>query len=403
MEVNANGEAGSVKKMNIHEYEAKNLLSRYGIPVPPAGVAANTKEAVEQIKELGLTKAVIKVQIHAGGRGKAGGVKFANNPEEIVRIAEQMIGMKIVNNQTGPSGVTAEKVIFYAPVEIEKEYYLAATIDRSLGIPILIASPEGGMEIEEIAETRPERILKIPFGIDGKVWRYHLLEIAKFMGWEGTVQKEGMELIFNLARAFIENDASLMEINPLVLTKEGKLLALDAKCSVDDNALYRQPALAQLYDPSQSTPNEVMAEEHHLAFIGLEGEIGCLVNGAGLAMATMDIIHHYGGTPANFLDVGGGATKEQVSHGFKIILLDPKVKAIFVNIFGGIMDCGLLAQGIVEACTQDPLRVPLVVRMEGTNVENGKKILKEANLNIITADTMADGAEKAIKAAAGGL
>ncbi len=388
--------------MNIHEYETKNLLSRYGVPLPPSAVAANTKEVVEQIKELGLTEAVIKVQIHAGGRGKAGGVKFAKNPEEIVRIAEQLIGMKIVNNQTGPLGVTAEKVIFYAPVDIEKEYYLAATIDRSQGIPILIASPEGGMEIEEIAETAPERILKVPFGIEGKVRRYHLLEIAKFMGWEGAVRKEGMELISNLAKAFIENDASLIEINPLVLTKEGKLLALDAKCSVDDNALYRQPALAQLYDPSQSTTNEVMAKEYDLAFIGLDGEIGCLVNGAGLAMATMDIIHHYGGSPANFLDVGGGATKEQVAHGFKIILIDPKVKTIFVNIFGGIMDCGLLAKGIVEACKNDPLRVPLVVRMEGTNVDNGKKILKESNLNIITAETMADGAEKAIKAAAGG-
>lgn len=387
--------------MNIHEYEAKNLLSRYGVPVPPYGVADNSEEVVEKVKELGLTEAVVKVQIHAGGRGKAGGVKFAKNPEEIVRIAGQLMGMKIVNNQTGPGGVVAKKVIFYAPVKIQKEYYLAATIDRSKGIPILIASPEGGMEIEEIAHDKPDRILKVPIGIDGRVHSYQLLEVAKFMGWEGGVRKEGMSLVANVAKAFIANDASLIEINPLVLTEEGDLVAVDAKISIDDNALYRQPALAQWYDPSQSTPQEVMAKEFDLAYIGLEGEIGCLVNGAGLAMATMDIIHHYGGSPANFLDVGGGATEEEVAHGFKIILLDPKVKAIFVNIFGGIMDCGVLAQGIVHACKKDPLRVPLVVRMEGTNVDVGKKILKESGLAIITADTMADGAEKAIQAASG--
>lgn len=369
--------------------------------MPPFGMAANPEEVIERVKELGLTEAVIKVQIHAGGRGKAGGVKFAKNPEEIVRIAEQLIGMKIVNNQTGPGGVIAEKVIFYAPVTIQKEYYLAATIDRAQAIPILIASPEGGMEIEEIAQKHPEKVLKVPMGLDGHMRRYHLLEIAKFMGWKGDVQKQGMNLVANLAKAFIENDASLIEINPLVLTEAEQLIAVDAKMTIEDNALYRQPALAQWYDPSQSTPNEVMAREYNLAYIGLEGEIGCLVNGAGLAMATMDIIHAYGGSPANFLDVGGGATESQVAHGFKIILLDPKVKAIFVNIFGGIMDCGVLAQGIVSASSQEPLRVPLVVRMEGTNVAIGKKILQESGLNILTADTMADGAAKAVQAASG--
>jgi len=387
--------------MNIHEYEAKTVLARYGVQVPPFGMAANPEEVIERVKELGLTEAVIKVQIHAGGRGKAGGVKFAKNPEEIVRIAEQLIGMKIVNNQTGPGGVIAEKVIFYAPVTIQKEYYLAATIDRAQAIPILIASPEGGMEIEEIAQKHPEKVLKVPMGLDGHMRRYHLLEIAKFMGWKGDVQKQGMNLVANLAKAFIENDASLIEINPLVLTEAEQLIAVDAKMTIEDNALYRQPALAQWYDPSQSTPNEVMAREYNLAYIGLEGEIGCLVNGAGLAMATMDIIHAYGGSPANFLDVGGGATESQVAHGFKIILLDPKVKAIFVNIFGGIMDCGVLAQGIVSASSQEPLRVPLVVRMEGTNVAIGKKILQESGLNILTADTMADGAAKAVQAASG--
>lgn len=389
------------EKMYIHEYQAKNLLLRYDVPVPPFAVASNEEEAEKAITELGINEAVIKVQIHAGGRGKAGGVKFAKNPEEIVRLSAELIGKKIVNQQTGPAGVVAERVLISPPFSIRHEYYLAATIDRSRGLPILIASPEGGMEIEEIAVKKPEAILKIPFGIDGKVRGFHLRELVKFMGWSGELAKAGMRLIGQIACAFIENDGSLLEINPLVVTHEEHLYALDAKFTVDDNALYRQPAIAQWYDPSQQTPNEVMAKEYDLAYIGLDGEIGCLVNGAGLAMATMDIIHHYGGEPANFLDVGGGASKDEVAHGFKIILLDPRVKAIFVNIFGGIMDCGILAHGIVEASKSDSVNVPLIVRMEGTNVEIGKNVLKESGLNIITADTMADGAIKAVKAAKG--
>ncbi len=387
--------------MYIHEYQAKNLLLRYNVPVPPFAIASNDEEVQKAITELGITEAVIKVQIHAGGRGKAGGVKFAKSPEEIARLSNELIGMRVINNQTGPQGVVAERVLIAPPVSIKKEYYLAATIDRSLGLPIIIASPEGGMEIEQIAVEKPERILKVPFGIDGKIRSYRLLELVKFMGWSGDVAKAGMQLISHVAKAFIETDAALLEINPLVLTDEDILYAIDAKFSIDDNALYRQPAIAQWYDPSQQTPNEVMAKEYDLAYIGLDGEIGCLVNGAGLAMATMDIIHHYGGEPANFLDVGGGASKEEVAHGFKIILLDPKVKSIFVNIFGGIMDCGVLAHGIVEASKEDGVRVPLIVRMEGTNVEIGKKVLAESGLNIITADTMADGAIKAVKEAHG--
>jgi succinyl-CoA synthetase beta subunit len=387
--------------MNIHEYQAKNLLLRYGIPSPPYAIASNAEEVLQAIEELGLTEGVVKVQIHAGGRGQAGGVKIAHNPEEIVRFADQLIGMKIVNNQTGPQGVVAEKVLISPLVAIQKEFYLAATIDRSHALPIVIASPEGGMEIEQIAQTKPGRILKVPIQLDGRMRHYHLLELAKLMQWEGPLKKEGMELIVNLAKAFIETDSSLLEINPLVLTAEGHLTALDAKFSVDDNALFRQPAIAQWYDPSQSTPNEVKAKEYELAYIGLEGDIGCLVNGAGLAMATMDIIHHYGGAPANFLDVGGGATKEEVAHGFTIILLDPAIKAIFVNIFGGIVDCAMLAQGIVEASRAQQLKVPLVVRMEGTNVKLGKKILQESGMNILMAETMADGAIQAVKAAKG--
>lgn len=307
--------------------------------------------------------------------------------------------MKIVNNQTGPQGVVAQKILITPPVKIQKEYYLAATIDRSKARPILIASAEGGMEIEEIALKKPDRILKIPIGLNGKVRSYHLLELVKFMGWEKEIGKQGKELASNLAKCFIECDASLIEINPLCLDETGNLLAIDAKFSLDDNALYRQPAIAQWYDPSQSTENEVMAKAYDLAYIGLNGEIGCLVNGAGLAMATMDIIQHYGGNPANFLDVGGGATKEEVAHGFKIILIDPKVSSIFVNIFGGIMDCGVLAEGIVAASKEDSVKVPLIVRMEGTNVEKGKEILRKSGLNIITADTMAEGAIKAVESA----
>lgn len=384
--------------MNIHEYQAKNLMLKYGIPVPPFVVASTETEVQNAILELGLQEAVIKVQIHAGGRGKAGGVQFAKSPEEILRKSLELIGMKIVNNQTGPLGVVAHSVLISKPVSIKKEYYLAAMIDRSKGEPILIISADGGMGIEEVAEKSPEKILKVPFGFDGKVRGYHLLELLKFVGWSGNLAKEGSALFKNIARAFIENDASLLEINPLCLTEEGKLVCVDAKLSIDDNALFRQAALAQWYDPSQSTPNEVMAKEYDLAYIGLDGEIGCLVNGAGLAMATMDIIQHYGGKPANFLDVGGGATQEEVAHGFKIILLDPKVKAIFVNIFGGIMDCGVLANGIVAASKMDEVKVPLIVRMEGTNVEIGKKVLKESGLNIVTAETMAEGAIKAVEA-----
>ncbi|MFZ0565846.1 MAG: ADP-forming succinate--CoA ligase subunit beta [Chlamydiales bacterium] len=384
--------------MNVHEYQAKNLIQRYEVKVPPFAIASNEKEVLQAIKELGLTEAVIKVQIHAGGRGKAGGVKFAKNPEEIVRLANQLIGMRIVNNQTGPGGQIAEKVLLASPVTIQKEYYLAATIDHAKAIPMIMLSPEGGMEIEEIAIKKPDRILKLPIELDGTMHSWRLIEAAKFMGWEDSVRKQGMELIKSVAKAFIETDASLLEINPLVFDGE-TLWAIDAKLSVDDNALYRQPAIAQWYDPSQQTPNEVMAKAYDLAYIGLEGQIGCLVNGAGLAMATMDIIHHYGGAPANFLDVGGGASKEEVAHGFKIILLDPNVKSIFVNIFGGIMDCGVLAKGIVEASKEDHVAVPLIVRMEGTNVEEGKEVLDRSGLNIIIADTMADGAIKAVESA----
>ncbi|MCH9609813.1 MAG: Succinate--CoA ligase [ADP-forming] subunit beta [Chlamydiales bacterium] len=362
--------------MNTHEYQAKTLLQKYGIPTPPFEVVSSREEAEAALLKLGIEEGVVKVQVHAGGRGKAGGVKLG----KILPLVDEMLGMRIQNQQTGAKGVIANQLLITPAVDIAKEYYLAAVIDRERAEPILMASKEGGMEIEE----NPDRIVKVSFD--------EVEKLVALMEWDD----QGREIAQNLAKAFLECDGSLLEINPLVLTKEGELLAVDAKFSIDDNALFRHPDIAKWYDPTQSTEGEVMAKEYDLAYIGLEGEIGCLVNGAGLAMATMDIIHFYGGKPANFLDVGGGATKEQVAHGFKIILSDPSVKSIFVNIFGGIMDCGVLAEGIVAA-SKEGVHVPLVVRMEGTNVEIGKKILKESGLDIITADTMADGAIKAVK------
>lgn len=382
--------------MNLHEYQAKEILQEYGIPIPPFGVASHSREVTKVVKDLGLTQGVVKIQVHAGGRGKAGGVKFGKTPEEIFKVAEHLIGMKMVNNQTGPQGVVAHKVILSRPVDIKKEYYIGAVIDREQAQPILIASPEGGMEIEEIAVKHPEKILKLPIELSGDVKPFRLVRLANFMGWQGKQAEEGMKMAKALAKAFIETDASLLEINPLVEDKDGGLWALDAKISVDDNALFRQPRIAACYDPTQQSRSEVDAKEFDLAYVALDGNIGCMVNGAGLAMATMDLIYHYGGKPANFLDVGGGASKEKVAAGFKIILEDPGVKAILVNIFGGIMNCATLAEGIIDAAREFSIRVPLIVRMEGTNVEVGKRLLKESKLSITTADSLADAAEKAV-------
>lgn len=382
--------------MDVHEYQAKKILQHYDIPIPEFEVAGDALQIEHAIKHLHLKSAVIKIQVHAGGRGKAGGVKFAKSPEEILRIGKQLIGMKLINNQTGPEGVIAHKVLIAKPLDIKKEYYLGAIIDRQRGEPILIASPEGGMDIEEVAAKHPDKILKVPIELDGRVRPYRKVRLAKFMGWSGEQAKLGSRIAEGVAKAFIETDASLLEINPLVEDEEGKLWALDAKLSVDDNALFRQHEIALFYDPSQVSHNEVEAKKHDLAYIALDGNIGCMVNGAGLAMATMDIIHHYGGKPANFLDVGGGASTEKVTAGFKIILSDPKVKAILVNIFGGIMSCKTLAEGIIAAVKETGITVPLVVRMEGTNVEEGKALLEKSKLPIITADGLTEAAEKVV-------
>lgn len=385
--------------MHLHEYQAKQILRKYGIPVPDFAVVSNIAEARAALAKMELDQAVIKVQIHAGGRGKAGGVKIAKTRNDILQAVEQLLGMKIINNQTGKDGIVTKQVLISPLVNYRKEYYLGAIIDRQKAQSMLIASPEGGMEIEEIAKKSPERIKMIPIPLNGRLRNYQLVEVAKFMGWEGKAAEQGKKVIAGLCKAFVDTDASLVEINPLVQTNDGDIVALDAKLTVDENALYRQPEIAQYYDSSQISSFEARAKEHDLAYVALDGSIGCMVNGAGLAMATMDIIKHYGGSPANFLDVGGGASEEKVAEGFKIILSDPKVKAVLVNIFGGIMNCVTLAAGIVAATTELKMHVPLVIRMEGTNVEQGRKILEDSGLDIIIAGTLDEAAEKVVNAA----
>ncbi len=384
-----------LSQVDIHEYQAKEILGSYGVPIPLFWVASSLTEVEEIVATHFLAAAVLKIQVHAGGRGKAGGVLFAKGREEIIVKAQKLLGMKMVNNQTGPEGIIAQKILLSVPLSIEKEYYLGIVIDREQARPFLIASPEGGMNIEEIAEKFPDKILKLPIEFTGEIRPFRLMRLANFMGWKGETAKSGARIAKALAKAFIETDASLLEINPLVQS-EGVLWALDAKLSVDDTALFRQFKIASFYDPSQQSKTEVEAKEHDLAYVAMEGNIGCMVNGAGLAMATMDLIYHYGGKPANFLDVGGGASKEKVAAGFRIILEDPKVQAILVNIFGGIMDCAVLAEGIIAAIKECAIKVPLIVRMEGTNVEVGRRLLQEAKLSVITADSLAEAAEKSV-------
>jgi succinyl-CoA synthetase beta subunit len=383
--------------MNVHEFQAKQILAKYDLPIPDFGVASTADEAKKIVEDLGLTEGVVKIQVHAGGRGKAGGVKFGKSPEEIVTHAKNLIGMKMVNNQTGDEGVIAKKVMITRPVDIEKEYYIGAIVDREKGCGVLIASPEGGMEIEEIAEKTPEKILTLPIPTDGNLKRYHLINLANFMGWTGDTAKQGMRIGKALAKAFMDSDGSLLEINPLVRTPGGDLWVVDAKLGVDENALFRQKEIEQMYDPTQVPDNEATAMKYDLAYIDLQGNIGCMVNGAGLAMATMDTIHYYGGKPANFLDVGGSADKEKVATGLKIILSDPHVKAILVNIFGGIMSCATIAEGVCAAAKEIGIEVPLIVRLEGTNVDQGKEILAKSDLAIISAESLSDAAKKSVE------
>jgi succinyl-CoA synthetase beta subunit len=384
--------------MNIHEYQAKEILRKYGVAVLKGKVATTPEEAEAIAKELGGGLCVVKAQIHAGGRGKAGGVKLAKNPQEARTYAAAMLGKQLVTHQTGPEGKEVQKVFVEQGCDIAKEYYLGMVIDRATSRVTMMSSAEGGVEIEEVAARAPEKILREAIDPAVGFLDFQGRKLAYGLGLPKDSINKAVGFMRGLYRAFVESDVSLVEINPLVLTKAGDLIALDAKMGFDDNALFRHSDIREMRDVTEENPKEVEASKFDLSYIALDGNIGCMVNGAGLAMATMDIIKHYGAEPANFLDVGGGATTEKVTEAFKIILSDKNVKGVLVNIFGGIMRCDVVATGVVEAAQQVKLAVPLVVRLEGTNVELGKKILAESGLNIIPANDLADAARKAVEA-----
>jgi succinyl-CoA synthetase beta subunit len=386
--------------MNIHEYQAKEILRKYGVAVPDGHVCYNSASARDWAKRIGEGPWVVKAQIHAGGRGKGGGVKLARTPDEVRDIAREMIGMTLVTHQTGPEGKLVKRVLVEKGCSIANELYISLLVDRATSKVTLMASTEGGMDIEEVAEKTPEKILKEPIDPLTGILPFQCRKLAFKLGLEGKQIGQAVKLLTGLYEAFVASDCSLLEINPLVVTAEGDLLAIDAKLNFDDNALFRHRLIRDLRDYDEEDHNEIEASQYDLSYIALDGNIGCLVNGAGLAMATMDIIKYCGGKPANFLDVGGGATIERVTEAFKIILSDDKVEGILVNIFGGIMKCDVIATGVIEAAKQVGLEVPLVVRLEGTNVEKGKKMLAESGLNIVAADGMADAAEKIVKAVA---
>ena len=384
--------------MNIHEYQAKQVLGAYQVPVPRGHVAFTPDEAVKAAEELGGPVWVVKAQIHAGGRGKGGGVKVVKSLEEVREEATRMLGMTLITHQTGPEGRPVGRIYVEDGSDIARELYLSALVDRATSRISFIASTEGGMDIEEVAAQTPEKILTIDVDPAGGISGHHGRQIAFALGLEGGQVKQATTLIANLYRAFVEKDMSLLEINPLVVTGAGDLICLDAKVNFDSNALYRHDDIMELRDLAEEDPAEVKASEFDLSYIKLDGTIGCMVNGAGLAMATMDIIKLYGAEPANFLDVGGGATKEKVTEAFKIIMSDDNVEGILVNIFGGIMRCDVIAEGVVAAARETRLAVPLVVRLAGTNVELGQKILSESGLTIIPADDLDDAAEKIVAA-----
>jgi succinyl-CoA synthetase beta subunit len=384
--------------MNIHEYQAKALLKDYGVGVLSGQVAYTPEEAEAAARALGGPTWVVKAQIHAGGRGKGGGVKLARSVEEVRQLANQMLGMTLVTHQTGPGGRQVRRVYVEDGCEIARELYLAAVIDRAEARLTLMASTEGGVDIEEVAAKTPEKIIKVAIDPAIGFQPFHGRQIAFALGLEGKQLGKAVTFMRGVCRAFTELDASLIEINPLVVTEGGDLVALDAKMNFDSNALYRQPKVVQLRDLDEEDPKEIEASRHELNYIKLDGSIGCMVNGAGLAMATMDIIKLYGGAPANFLDVGGGASKERVTAAFKLLLSDPKVEGVLVNIFGGIMRCDVIAEGIVAAAREVNIGVPLVVRLEGTNVDLGKQILSESGLPITAASDLADAAQKVVSA-----
>jgi succinyl-CoA synthetase beta subunit len=384
--------------MNIHEYQAKALLERFGVTVPRGGVAYTAEEAEQVAETLGGPVWVVKAQIHAGGRGKAGGVKVVKSLADVKAAADKMLGTILVTHQTGPAGKEVKRVYIEEGCDIKRELYLGMLVDRATGRVTLMASTEGGMEIEEVAAHTPEKILKFAIDPATGIQPFHTREIAFGLGLEGRQIQTATKFITALARAFNELDASIVEINPLVVTGAGDIICLDAKVNFDDNALFRHKDIEELRDEDEEDPRELEAARHGLNYVKLDGSIGCMVNGAGLAMATMDIIKLYGSAPANFLDVGGGATRERVTTAFKLILSDPHVEGILVNIFGGIMRCDVIAEGVVAAAREVSLHVPLVVCLEGTNVELGKKILADSGLPILSADNLADAAQKIVKA-----
>ncbi|MDI3257818.1 MAG: ADP-forming succinate--CoA ligase subunit beta [Kyrpidia sp.] len=381
--------------MNIHEYQGKEILKAYGVSVPRGRVAFSVEEAVRAAEELG-GRAVVKAQIHAGGRGKAGGVKVAKSLEQVREYAGQLLGSTLVTHQTGPEGKVVNRLLIEELTDIQKEYYIGLVVDRGSGRVVMMASEEGGTEIEEVAAKTPEKIVKEMIDPAVGLLPFQARKLAYAIHIPKPLVDKAVQFMSGLYRAFVDKDCSVAEINPLVVTGDGNVLALDAKLNFDANGLFRHTELLELRDPNEEDPREQQAAKFGLSYIALDGNIGCMVNGAGLAMATMDIIKYYGGEPANFLDVGGGASTEKVSEAFKIILQDDKVKGILVNIFGGIMKCDVIANGVVEAARQLGLDRPLVVRLEGTNVDLGKKILAESGLKIVPADSMADAAEKIV-------
>jgi succinyl-CoA synthetase beta subunit len=382
--------------MNIHEYQGKGILKQYGVKVPDGKVAFTVDEAVEAAKSLGTEISVVKAQIHAGGRGKAGGVKVAKNLDEVRTYASEILGKVLVTHQTGPEGKEVKRLLIEQGCDIKKEYYVGVVVDRDTGRVAMMASEEGGVEIEEVAANTPEKIFTEVIDPVVGLMPYQARKLAYAINIPTELVNKAVKFMMGLYQAFVDKDCAMAEINPLVVTGDGNVMALDAKLNFDSDALFRHKDIQELRDLEEEDEKEIEASKYDLNYTSLDGNIGCMVNGAGLAMATMDIIKHYGGDPANFLDVGGGATAEKVTEAFKIILSDENVKGIYVNIFGGIMKCDIIANGVVEAAKQVGLSHPLVVRLEGTNVELGKKILSESGLNIVTAESMADGAEKIV-------
>ncbi len=387
--------------MNLHEHQAKALFRQFRIPVPEGDAAFSPDEAIEIARRLGGDRWIVKAQVHAGGRGKAGGVKIVEGEQQLRETVEAFLGSRLVTHQTGPEGLPVSRVLIETLSDIDREYYLGALIDRASRRILFMASAEGGMDIEEVAARRPEKILKLTVNPVTGLMPFQIRQFGFGLGLSGDRIKQLGRIMQGLYELFTRHDGSLIEINPLITTKQGELMALDAKLGIDDNALYRQPKIAELRDTTQEDPRELEADAHGLNYVALDGNIGCLVNGAGLAMATMDEIKLQGGEPANFLDVGGGATAEKVAEAFKLILSDDKVKAILVNIFGGIVRCDLIAEGIIQAVKEVGVGVPVIVRLEGTNVEEGNRLLAESDVDIIAADDLEDGAKKAVAAIGG--